>query len=95
MDIAWHEAELAKIMCICGMDPRTLDTIEIDDILAKIEEVYQFDERKTVDVLGAGEFLAFPTTASNDLVRKTQMFLSFVTRRMWRGRHLARYQATL
>lgn len=94
-DINWQEFEILKLLFICGINPESIDTVTIDEIVAEIELVFAYDTRNFLDAKEAGDFNPFPKTASNNLLVKLQNQLWFCARRLWRARHLARFQASL
>lgn len=94
LDVEANECELAKIMFAVGLDPSNMNSITIDEILEAIDLTFGYDDRSYIHVDGM-DFYSFPQTASNDLLKKTNAMLVIVSRRLWRWRHLAKYQETL
>lgn len=98
-DLLDAELQLASIMFICGLDGSQIDTITIDEIIDEIDNTFRLNTQEFVEgVTGAGadsltgDFVAYPKTASRDVISKNAFMLKELARRKWRHRSLAKYQ---
>ena len=88
-NLEWVEQEVATVMYIVGLDAATtIDTVTIDEIVAKIEEVFPVGDLQVAeDTLGKDRLY----NGAQAYLRKSNNKMLNIIRRHWRERHVAKW----